>query len=514
MLQLIKTTLSLSVFFCVIGCDGCSARQFDGFTVQDTALADGQPVPDGIAPPDLSSNSDGSGPDKGPANCRRAEVLLVLDTSGSMAWSIGSKPVGADCGGDQKGSVDLCGDGMCTGSEGGAKNKCAQDCNVSNPLVPAPGTPPACNADQLSTSRIYMVKRGLRIVLHELEQWASFGLVTFKQTGYFRYYKARTGAGSGSRKVAVFLSRAELKQLGAWDQTSDRPRGSFKRHGVTYYLLSTQKDKWQITVDRDSLYGRQDKPTVEDRFTFASAGLKHSADANSWIYRGSYYVYDQAETDITSVKVATDYLGPQYVDSAGQTWVYHRYYHDYYQAQGISGVSAGRVVVPLASDPSQQPKVAQSLARILGLVNVASNGGLWPTGGTPTGEALEVAHQHFVDRHLGVGIYASTGADPEGAKRRRLVLLLTDGQFSGTKDPVVVAKALYADPRFGSNPVKILVVGLPGLPSSATTNLDRIADLGDDGLENNSSSAHAATSELQLLAVIKKALAGVGSCGK
>ncbi len=47
---------------------------------------------------------------------QRAEVAIVLDTSGSMAWFPSpATRVGSDCGGDRKGTVDLCGDSVTGG---------------------------------------------------------------------------------------------------------------------------------------------------------------------------------------------------------------------------------------------------------------------------------------------------------------------------------------------------------------------------------------------------------------
>ena len=85
----------------------------------------------------------------------RAEIVLVIDTSGSMAWYPSpSYAVGTDCSGDRSGYVDLCGDGMCTGAEGSSINGCFSDCNVGSPYVGVPGMAPTCSTVQASSTSV------------------------------------------------------------------------------------------------------------------------------------------------------------------------------------------------------------------------------------------------------------------------------------------------------------------------------------------------------------------------
>jgi len=87
----------------------------------------------------------------------RSEILIVLDTSGSMHWYPNpSWSVGTDCGGNRAGSVDLCGDGMCSGNEGSSSNRCSQDCPVSDNGDEEAGMPPVCKPGYAHPSRMFM----------------------------------------------------------------------------------------------------------------------------------------------------------------------------------------------------------------------------------------------------------------------------------------------------------------------------------------------------------------------
>ena len=205
----------------------------------------------------------------------------------------------------------------------------------------------------------------------------------------------------------------------------------------------------------------------------------------------------------SSITKAT-YKGPQFVDSRGRVWVYNKFsYH--YSSQGISAGSSGLVVQSIAAQDSQAARDA-ALDSVMARLNLASNGGLWAWGGTPTGPAIESAAEHFVQRKRGTGPFNGVGPDKEASCRPRFVLLLTDGQSNRGTRPWDAARNLYRNSTFKDNPVKTLVVGLPGLPSSAVNELDRTADMGDDGKANNSATALFASDEAALTRVIKQAL--------
>ena len=432
----------------------------------------------------------------------RAEIMIVLDTSGSMAWYPNPGwPIGNDCGGDQAGTRDLCGDGMCTGSEGSSINTCFSDCNISSPYVSTAGQARSCYPGYALISRIYMVKRVLRTLLPELRKAAAFGLIDYHQAGYYRYHQAASGA---TKKVGVWWSRYEMEKIGAWDSVNTQPRNNFTWNGTPYTLLSAATGMMQ---DADSLYARSDDNAEEDRYKFSTGGLTYADGTYNWLYRGSYYVYDQAPTNTSSYATTTEYYGPQYVDSNGVKWVYFRFYNPYVSQGGVWSANTGSIVEGF-EPTDNQPLQDNKLYRIMKKFNVARNGGIWAWGGTPTGPAIQLAMNHFLERQFGQGYFALTGADPNATCRGRFVLLLTDGQSNVGLSPELSTSLLYSWTNIMApgNPVKTVVVGLPGLPASAITELDATADYGDDGLANSSATAHYANNESQLMAAIKTAL--------
>ena len=433
----------------------------------------------------------------------RPEIVIVLDTSGSMAFYPSPEDkVGTDCSGDRKGSVDLCGDGICTGSEGSSSNLCASDCNISSHENYNAGSPPLCNTAKVKVSRMFMVKRVLRNLLPELRKSASLGLVTFKQTGYYSYYPALDPSFTtyNEKKVSIFLTRTEMKRRGAWNSDLNTPRGTFTWNGTDFALLSQAS----MDQDEDSLYARTDNVGIENRFRFSSAGLAYSDGNKSWRYQGSYYTYVQVPVDYKAKPTVFDkYHGPQFKDDSGQLWVYHRYNGDW-TSQEITGNPSGMLAEGLSAYPSQDA-VDEVFGRILGRLNYASNGGLWAWGGTPTGPAINIAKGHFYDRQAGQQDYAEAGPDPASACRGRYVLLLTDGGSNQGVETYKAAEGLFKFPQFANNPVKTLVIGLPGLPSKSVEELDLTADMGDDGIKNNSKTALYASDETSLIKVVREA---------
>jgi len=430
----------------------------------------------------------------------RTEIVIVLDTSGSMAFYPDPEDkVGTDCGGDREDTVDLCGDGLCSGSEGSANNKCEEDCNISSHYTSTAGSPPMCNTQngKQLISRMFMVKRVLRNLLPEIRQSASLGLITFKQSGYFPYYKAASGQ---TKKVTIFLSKSEMEMLGAYDAELKAPRSQFTWNDTLFGLLS----KVGLSENRDSLYVRADDVSQENRWKFTVVGQEYFDGVNRWKYKGSYYTYLQNPVLIKKKPAVFEkYMGPQFKDDSGQRWVYHRF-NGQWTSQGISGNPSGMVAVPL-SGSAKQENVDAAFNLILSRMNAASNGGLWAWGGTPTGPSIMTARAHYHHRQSGQEEYSDEGPDPAAVCRPRFVLLLTDGGSNQGVKPYNAAELLYKYPQFKDNPIKTLVVGLPGLPSQAIAELDLTADMGDDGIENDSKTAFYSQDETTLINVIREA---------
>lgn len=454
----------------------------------------------------------------------RPEVLIVLDTSGSMAVAPGastssSNIAGGDCGGDRSGTVDICGDGLCSGLENGSS--CGADCNISGTSTSAAGSSRRCkngsDPDTQKMTRMFMIKRVLRLLLPQLRTAASFGLVTFHQQAnsggdYFQYYKARPVSGSyPTKQVTTYLPLLMMKDIDAW--VNKKPAPSVVGFGgiTNYALLSTTG-----LTGGDSLYARSDDPTIQMRFNFATAGRAYKDGGFKWRYLGSYYVYDQRAIDTGSKIVVPEYRGPQYVDAInGQTYVYRKFtYLQGFTAsdQGISASTNGKLAVSLAeidklnmSQGAVNKATRATMADILTRLSDADSGGIHAVGGTPTGYAIDAARSHFLDRKNGTGPFVS--ADGAAGCRPRFLLVLTDGESNGPVDPATAAKNLYNNAAFAGNEIKTIVVGLPGLPSSAKTELDNIASAGDNGnIGDGSAGAYFAGNEAELIDAIKTAL--------
>lgn len=427
------------------------------------------------------------------------EVVLVLDLSGSMQLPIGastntSYASGSDCGGDRAGTVDLDGDGMCSGLE---NSSTTSDCTASNQ---------ACqnnsSAYSKQVSRMYLAKRALTRVVASLADKVSFGLVTFSQSGYYRYWQA----GTGTTPTSIFLDKWEMKHLEAWDV--DHPAATFTWNGTTFTLLSGAG----LTATKDSLYARTDNTSEETRGTWSMDGDAFSAGGFNWVYRGSYYVYQRRATTATTSTPST-YMGPQYVSGA-TTWVYRpfRWEGDWFSGQNISSSTSGMVAEAIEPDPSEATQKAKTF-RIMTRLNEMNHGGLLSLGYTPTGPAINVAAQHFLDRHNGTGPFVAVGQDPLRDCRKRAAIVVTDGEHNQGENPWLSSQNLYNNTTFAGNEIKVMAVGIPGMSSTSTAGLEvrRIADAGDDGTYNYSNPtspyAYFPTTETQLVSDLSGAIA-------
>ncbi|MFZ5786537.1 MAG: hypothetical protein ACOY3Y_08865, partial [Acidobacteriota bacterium] len=482
----------------------------------------------------------------------RPEVILVLDLSQSMLYSpadtsMWGSGIGQDCDGTNATNIDYCGDGICTNRETSA----CLDCNITNNNTSTAGMALACNtASAYSTqaSRLYIARRVLRNVLPNLRTVGSFGLVTFTQTGYFPYYLASAACNpataTGGKRVTVFFAQYQLTQMGGWNTGSSTPQ-SFTWNSTPYSILSAanylEGQPNTLTCNAttpcalDSLYKRSDNPGIEKRFAYAGGSL--SQGGFTWNYVGSYFSYYQCalaqapgSPGTTGLTTSTTYLGPQY--GAGPRYVYYRapwlsfgWGSTTYDV--FSGPSSGAVVENLSYSQTQASQDAV-IFRIMNRMSSSTNGGLLALNYTPSGPAIATAHQHYLDRKNGTGPFSALGVDSAASCRKRYVVFITDGQSNTGNSPQYEAAQLFNDAAFVGNEVKTFSVGIPGVPSAAQTELDLIADAGDDGCYagqgcdmgaccltvprpagckcENSASAYMATNEQQLVDAINEIL--------
>jgi hypothetical protein len=390
----------------------------------------------------------------------RSDVVIVYDTSGSMGidrldtddcgW--GTTDVGGDCAGSRTGSVDFCGDGLCSGME--TSGGCAADCVAA---LGAAGGLAQCSNNGIS--RMEMTKMAMRAVVPKLRTTAEVGLIAFTQTGLYQYFQGMGGA----KNVPVVVTEWELRKYGGWDTVNDKPAASFvwptssgALTGATMTLTATV-----VTGDgnaTNSLYRRTDNGAIEKRFDWATAGGRNYNDgANTWEYVGSYYSYAQEAVNTGSSRTETVFRGPSFVD-AGTTWVYRQFTASTcnWMDQGIVSANTAVLRVPMVGT-GVQADYDVGLGDIIAHFNAASAGGLPSIGRTPLGEGIDLAGTHLNDRKNGTGPFGGLGADPSAACRARMVLAITDGSgFTGAVNPATAAATLLGQG------IKTYVIALPG----------------------------------------------------
>ncbi|MBK8480770.1 MAG: hypothetical protein IPL40_06305 [Proteobacteria bacterium] len=436
----------------------------------------------------------------------RSEVVLLLDTSGSMASALSATAgacadvSGGDCFGDRSGLVDLCGDGLCSGLE--TAGSCATDCPLTSNAAPpigvlaAAGQAPSCGSDHVS--RFAATKRALRAVLPELRVAAGFALLGFEQQGYYRYYAA--AGGLPSAPVSVFLTEWELRRVAGWDVGADAPTANFvwptSGMGMIGAALTLTSGS-ALAITADSLYRRADDPATEARAAWATAGRHFNDGSHDWVYVGSYFTYDALAIDPANSVLRASYEGPQFTEGA-TTWVYERYAASACTEgleQGIDGsTDAARVIVPLTASSAQSDHDL-ALGALLAQFNAAPNGGLLAVGRTPLAEGLETARAHLKDRRNGAGPFAAP--DPGAGCRPHFVVVISDGTAATGADPVAAAATLLAEEP--TNPTRTFVVALPG---ADLVLLDAVAAAG------GTDTARFANDEQELVTVLRELLRG------
>jgi len=313
-----------------------------------------------------------------------------LDTD-DCGW--GTTDVGGDCAGSRTGSVDFCGDGLCSGME--TSGGCAADCVAA---LGAAGGLAQCSNNGIS--RMEMTKMAMRAVVPKLRTTAEVGLIAFTQTGLYQYFQGMGGA----KNVPVVVTEWELRKYGGWDTVNDKPAASFvwptssgALTGATMTLTATV-----VTGDgnaTNSLYRRTDNGAIEKRFDWATAGGRNYNDgANTWEYVGSYYSYAQEAVNTGSSRTETVFRGPSFVD-AGTTWVYRQFTASTcnWMDQGIVSANTAVLRVPMVGT-GVQADYDVGLGDIIAHFNAASAGGLPSIGRTPLGEGIDLAGTHLNDR--------------------------------------------------------------------------------------------------------------------
>jgi hypothetical protein len=439
----------------------------------------------------------------------RAEVILVVDVTNSI-----DDPSGSGCTGDYPGDIDFCGDGSCTGTED--LNGCPADCAKASGAAAAtryPGFKDNCKSPN-TESRLTMLKRAMRWVLPKFRGAATFALVTYaNHTGYFTY--STTTAAPAAEYATIFLSEAEMRYGGwtaagyPWDTILDRPEPAFKANGVTYTLVDLAaaadgSDDLTLGAGINSLYRREDAAGNPYYKRFDWSDRIYHDGTYEWHYVGSYYSFMQP-TITTTTFSTTEYLGPRYVDTMGDSFVYHKFFVNNPQTPFTEVGQTAKLFMPLRVSNYQFHHNHQ-MATMMNRLNDPWNGGLatdHTSQNAPARQAIAMARQHFADRINGTGPFVSEGPDGLGNCRNRFVVVLSDGKYSpstATYDPRPEVKDLYDD--YPSNPIKTYVIGSILGGSSKPLILDAMADFGDNGTLDSSESALMANDEGELASVL------------
>ena len=376
----------------------------------------------------------------------RPNILIVLDTSGSMQWeTTSSTTVGGD-----------------------------------NPR-----------------SRMYIAKNVIRNVLDETRNIANYGLMTYHQDhyglnsnkrGYFPYHRT---AGTSVTKESYF-SRWELSRHRAnsgWPNF--QPKTSFTTYGTTYTLRATNNSKYERST-YGGMGGRRQRITVDHDY----CGYTCPFDRYTWTYKGSYYTYSEIPQSGTTVYYFDSFLGKQFTQG-DDTYVHYDFstYPVVSSDPPIAAYTDGGVLLVSISTSVDQADQDQKVNQMLSWMNLQNHGGLVATGYTPTGETLNDAYSYFVN-----SLIPSDSLSNQGC-RKNFILLVTDGQpkVPNESEGYSADKAYKAAEALKNNnpPINTFVVGFC-VDKSAEEVLKTVAQKG--GTDH----AYFATDEAALEEALKK----------
>lgn len=278
------------------------------------------------------------------AQIKRPNMLIILDTSGSMSWRPQDSTV---VGGDT------------------------------------------------STSRLYLAKRVINNTIRDNHNLLNFGLMTYAQThyqvtsttkGYFPYY---LGSSTSTTK-SIFFTDNQLKDWGFFTLTSG-PAATFTRSGTAYTLKSTNNSQFRrgywffifwIWVTTDHSYNYSG-----DHCTELSGNVYCTFSGYTWEYRGSYYTYEE-RTVTSTLNYFTQYYGRQFVQGSNY-YVYYTFPNDYMNSStpiNYIDDTGGILLERISTDPAVQET---KYNRIASWMNLQNEGGLVARGNTPTGLTLK-----------------------------------------------------------------------------------------------------------------------------
>jgi hypothetical protein len=359
------------------------------------------------------------------------------------------------------------------------------DCNA----IPGDSCGPA-------TSRILVAKRVLKQVVQEFYQTVNFGMMTFKQTGYFPYFEISGNVNPTYETRPAFLHRAELEFNNCFSPSTG-PASSCTVAGTVYTLKSTANSRFQLNKGA----------TMEPHDTNWAAGCAQPCvipNVGTGVYEGSHYTFQFAKATPAARKDPPfpDFKGRYrmegtkkyiYMDAPANKRNLDNIYGNELDDNAQFGFvytnvgqwDSARVAMMDTSKALPATNAMNMAKQISAMAEKVSMGGLYPWGGTPSGPALkgtgttavkEASAYHYMQYVKQQNVTNGVSCRPNA------VLFLTDGLPTGTGDDncshddcalsppgpgctcaaVLNAQAIYKDLK-----AKVYVVGFSGTLSGA-----------------------------------------------
>jgi len=289
------------------------------------------------------------------------------------------------------------------------------------------------------TSRTVIAKRTLSRVISENYNIVNMGLMTFRQGGYFDYYKIDNPKYSTEK---IFLNRLYLEANDCWDSHAG-PTNTCAYKGVTY-ALHPGLDSRYVVNKGDGVVVTQDADYCGTTCTIDMAG--------TGLYQGSYY-FGQARSGTVNTgrhKASETYLGK--VAKIDGSW--YRYYDtqpNYYEkyispptlrpdCYNTCSASCGGTwtedYAPFINPEQSTAQALSSALQMLEWMNKGNRGGLITYGGTPSGCTIDNDGQTSwgSERYSAYRYMKKLIRDDGLACRQNYVLFITDGKPNGPGD--------------------------------------------------------------------------------
>jgi hypothetical protein len=361
-----------------------------------------------------------------------------------------------------------------------------------------------------ATSRMVIAKRVVRRVVEEFHQSINFGMMAFKQQGYFHYYAPASTVTSAASPA--FLSRVEL-EFNSCFSAATGPSPSCIIASTTYTLKSTGNSRYEL--NQGTQFG-----THNTNWTAGCTDSCTLAGVGTGTYQGSHYTFPFFKATRGARTVSSTYLGRKlsggqiFLDAPPGVWNVDTVAGNWPSESTLYGIGyfdsadLSRVDIMDTSKALPVSNTINIAKQIFAITAKVSHGGIYPNGSTPSGVALmsktstaKEASAYYYLKHV-----KAQNQINGAACRPNAVLFITDGipeNRSDTSDTVCdhidceksppgplctcvavkSARSIKNDLAVGA---KVYVVGFSGSLSSvsAVKTMNNIAKAGGTGAAN------------------------------